>query len=50
MSEPTAAFVGRLRKPLSIMSAGTMLGIAVIAPNGTLAFGPSPPPPASCST
>ena len=46
MSELAAAFVGRLRKPLLTMSAGTMLGVAVIAPNVALAFGPPPPLPA----
>ena len=44
MCEMAAAFIGRLRKPLLIMSASTMLGIAAIAPNATLAFGPPPPP------
>lgn len=47
MSGLATAFVGRLRRPLLTMSASTILGITIIAPNAALAFGPPPPPPSS---
>ena len=38
MSGLATAFVGRLRRPLLTMSASTILGITIIAPNAALAL------------